>query len=85
MWRQQAWELHTHGGFLTYPHHDASGLCTYVFTRSGIKIWCYQRPNIANYETRKDFFKALDGIGSPDGYKSLQEVGTFLLEPGSLL
>jgi hypothetical protein len=30
MWRQQNWELLTHGGFLTYPHHDAGGLCTFA-------------------------------------------------------
>jgi hypothetical protein len=31
MWRQQNFALHTHGGFLTYAHHDAAGLCTFVY------------------------------------------------------
>lgn len=39
--RVRGWDLMTHGGFVTYPHHDASGLCTYVTVRSGTKIWAY--------------------------------------------
>jgi hypothetical protein len=37
----RGWDLLTHGGFVTYPHHDASGLCTYVNVRSGTKIWAH--------------------------------------------
>lgn len=35
----RGWDLLTHGGFLTYPHHDPCGLATYVTLRSGTKIW----------------------------------------------
>ncbi|KAG6369558.1 hypothetical protein JVT61DRAFT_14261 [Boletus reticuloceps] len=37
----RGWDLMTHGGFVTYPHHDASGLCTYMNVRSGTRIWAY--------------------------------------------
>jgi hypothetical protein len=35
MWRAQGWDIVSHGGFVTFTHHDVSGFCTYVFPRSG--------------------------------------------------
>jgi hypothetical protein len=46
MWQQQNWELHTHGSFLSYPHHDAAGLCTYVYVKLGAKLWALFCPKI---------------------------------------
>lgn len=37
--RTQSWDLISHGGFLTWPHHDANGLCTFMQVQSGMKIW----------------------------------------------
>ena len=41
MWRAQGWDILTHGGFITYFHHNASGLLTFVFHCLGCKIWAY--------------------------------------------
>jgi hypothetical protein len=45
-WKSQCWELFTHAGFHTYPHHDASGFGTYSYVRHGCKIWGIVRPRI---------------------------------------
>ena len=34
-WRGSGWDVITHGGFLTYPHHDAAGLLTFSYMRAG--------------------------------------------------
>jgi len=31
IWRAQGWDIVSHGGFVTFTHHDVSGFCTYVF------------------------------------------------------
>lgn len=38
------WTLLSSRGFVTYPHHDASGLCTWTTLTSGSKAWCYLVP-----------------------------------------
>jgi len=85
MWRQQNWELHTHGGFLTYPHHDAAGLCTYVYIKSGAKLWAVMRPDLTGLQRREDLFKMYDRLGLFTEYCSLKRVTTILLERGDLL
>jgi hypothetical protein len=85
MWRQQGWELHTHGGFLTYPHHDAAGLCTYMYIRSGAKIWAFIRPQLHEYQSRPELFARQDQLGIYQNYQSIQPMAVILLEPGELL
>lgn len=87
MWRQQNWELHTHGGFLTYPHHDAAGLCTYVYVESGAKLWCFFRPNmtLSQPKTRGQLFRSMDNMCGFGGYDKHEQAGTVLLEPGDIL
>lgn len=85
MWRLQGWELHTHGGFLTYPHHDAAGLCTYVYPRSGAKIWMFIRPYLANYSSHEQLFQDQDKLGIFSRFRSVGQMGTILLEPGHVL
>ena len=43
-WKAQHWDLFTHPGFLTYPHHDGAGNATFTFMRYGCKIWGAIRP-----------------------------------------
>ena len=43
-WRMLNWNLLTHRGYVTYPHHDAAGLCTFVGVRDGAKIWTLYAP-----------------------------------------
>jgi hypothetical protein len=40
-WRTAGWDLLTHGGFATYPHHDAAGFCTFLYVRNGAKLWVF--------------------------------------------
>jgi hypothetical protein len=39
MWHAQGWEIISHGGFVTYVHHNASGFATYIYPRSAAKLW----------------------------------------------
>ena len=86
-WRGQGWDLLSHGGFVTYPHHDASGLCTYVYPRSGCKIWGYFLPSIDQPgQNREVLFKKFDKLpGIAEGDFKKEEMGTILLEEGEIL
>jgi hypothetical protein len=85
MWRQQFWELHTHGGFVTYPHHDAAGLCTYVYPRSGAKLWTVITPHLKDYSDRKALFEDMDKLGFYSNFDHFEQRETILLEEGHLL
>jgi hypothetical protein len=87
MWRKQNWEILTHGGFVTFPHHDAAGLCTYVYVESGAKLWAIFRPYITGEPPREwDLRQSMDAMWSPQGYKKpFNQAGTILLEPGDIL
>ncbi|KAG6378035.1 hypothetical protein JVT61DRAFT_13715 [Boletus reticuloceps] len=43
-WTSQGWQLMTHPGFVTFPHYDCCGVCTYVVGNNGAKIWAVIRP-----------------------------------------
>ncbi|KAG8220308.1 hypothetical protein J3R82DRAFT_3500 [Butyriboletus roseoflavus] len=43
-WTSQGWRLVTHPGFITFPHCDCSGMCTYIIGNSGAKIWAVMCP-----------------------------------------
>lgn len=60
--RVQDWDLLTHGGFLTYPHHNASENCTYVTTWSGSKIWAYIDMPGKIQQQLKQVFKKWDAL-----------------------
>ncbi|KAI5984120.1 hypothetical protein F5J12DRAFT_899406 [Pisolithus orientalis] len=60
--RLRGWDLLTHGGFVTYPHHDAAGLCTYITVQSGSKIWGYFDTPGSQDARRENLFKAWDDI-----------------------
>ncbi|KAG6369562.1 hypothetical protein JVT61DRAFT_14270 [Boletus reticuloceps] len=85
--RVRGWDLLTHGGFLTYPHHDASGLCTYITVRSGTKIWGYLDTPTQTSGTASALFSEWDtlflgscGLDGPD-----VRMGTLLLGRGDTL
>lgn len=85
--RVRGWDLMTHGGFLTYPHHDASGHCTYVTVRSGTKIWAYIDTPTKGSKGSKQIFSKWDALfagtseaGSPD-----IPIGTLVLSRGDTL
>ena len=84
-WRSQGWDLLSHGGFVTYPHHDASGLCTYVFVRSGAKLWGFFHPKVNG--SREERFGVYDSILHPTAMRWMDEptLGYLLLERGALM
>ncbi|KAF8134211.1 hypothetical protein EV363DRAFT_1160900 [Boletus edulis] len=43
-WSSQGWRLITHPGYVTLPHHDCCGMCTYVVGNAGAKVWATMRP-----------------------------------------
>jgi len=88
-WRYSIWDLFTHGGFLTYVHHDGAGLCTYVFIRSGCKIWGVHRPKVTEKDnTRHSIFSIMRKILRPHGWTSYMEhsdLYNVFLMPGDVL
>ncbi|KAL4062717.1 hypothetical protein V8B97DRAFT_1877570 [Scleroderma yunnanense] len=85
--RLQGWDLLTHGGFLTYPHHNAGSLCTYVTVRSGSKIWGYFDTPGSDIARWDDLFKAWDNIFQDNIALTFKKcnLGTILLEQGDTL
>ncbi|KAI6042282.1 hypothetical protein EDC04DRAFT_2601068 [Pisolithus marmoratus] len=91
--RLWGWDLLTHGGFLTYPHHDAEGLCTYIMVLSGTKIWGYFNMGTHYTATRKELFNAWDDIllfdqamdseKYPPGVVLLKKGNTLIQPPGA--
>ena len=88
MWCGQGWDIITHGGFLTYFHHDASGAVTFVTPRSGKKIWGIVKVK-GNYspDNRVDLFEEFDDILDESSTPSEErfEMGTVLLKEGDML
>lgn len=84
--RLRGWDLMTHGGFLTYPHHDAGGLCTYVTVRSGSKIWAYIGNRKSSPSTRQALFKEWDSMFSTfETSFGKYQLGAVVLECGDTL
>lgn len=77
------WDILAHGGFLTYPHHDADGYNTFVYPRSGAKVWAIIRIKKDLLSTNRDLlfnkFDSLINTTSPNLDDSAV-MGTILLE-----
>lgn len=69
------WDLFTHAGFHTWPHHDASGMATWVYIRHGCKIWCPLVPRLARDRTLniEDLFNCMHHILRPPPHLEYQE------------
>jgi hypothetical protein len=88
MWRGQGWDIITHGGFLTYFHHDVSGAVTFVTPRSGEKMWGFIKVRSdCSPDNRVDLFEEFDGILDENSPPSEERfvMGTILLEEGDML
>ena len=86
--RARGWHLLTHGGFVTWVHHDTHGQLTWVTCRNGAKLWFIIRPKGGNTgcSTRDQLHRLYDKI-LPD-LKMIPaefEVCSVLLEPGQVL
>ncbi|KAI6120783.1 hypothetical protein EDD17DRAFT_1514088 [Pisolithus thermaeus] len=73
------WDLMMHGGFLTYPYHDAGGLWT--------KVWGYFNMVPGFTATRWALFEAWDDILLPDQEMNFKKhsLGVVLLGKGDML
>jgi len=88
MWRGQGWDIITHGGFLTYPHHDVSGAVTFITPRSGEKMWgIIKVKGEYSPDNRVDLFEEFDAILDENSTPSEDRfvMGTILLEEGDML
>lgn len=85
--RLRGWDLLTHGGFLTYPHHDAAGLCTYVTVQCGTKLWGYFDTPGSSTASRDNLFNAWDDIfGIYDPLEFMKyPLGMVMLQRGDTL
>lgn len=87
-WSSQGWRLATHPGFVTFPHHDCCGMCTYVVGNAGCKLWAVMRPK------RKDCPSSLQGLveafqrattTSEEGAYPDADIATVCLEEGDVM
>ncbi|KAI6138056.1 hypothetical protein BKA82DRAFT_4021780 [Pisolithus tinctorius] len=85
--RLRGWDLLTHGGFVTYPHHDVAGLCTYITVQSGSKIWGYFDTPGSQDASRENLFKAWDDIFADNVNLKFRKypLGTIHLQHGDTL
>lgn len=85
--RVRGWDLITHGGFLTYGHHDACGLCTYTTPRSGSKIWVYLGTLDEDEKDLESLFEAWDRLFAEGLEMRLPDVpvGALVLRKGDTL
>lgn len=61
------WDLFTHTGFHTWPHHDASGMSTWVRIRAGCKVWAPVIPDLPKTPvfTQHDLFDSVREVLRP--------------------
>ena len=87
-WSSQGWRLVTHPGYLTLPHYDCCGMCTYVIGNSGAKLWAVMRPK------RNILPSSLDGLPKvfqhaakteERGTYSKADIATVCLEEGDIM
>ena len=88
MWRAQGWDVATHGGALTFPHHDVSGFATFLYPRSGTKMWGLVRVHPDHIpDTREKLFNEYDKIVDEDweSIESTLVMKTIPIEEGDIL
>jgi len=83
------WKLLCHAGFVTYPHINANGLCSWIYAHHSIKIWTVLEPKYTyKHDTRNkliEFHKSLYGAPHNWSFKENCNMYTTFLEPGSVL
>jgi hypothetical protein len=84
------WCLMAHGTFVTYPHKDANGLCTWIYAHVGVKIWAILEPvyTFPSHDSRESQFE-LHGrmMHAPIvwEYEEVSKMYTAFLEPGDMM
>jgi hypothetical protein len=87
--KMSRWNLLTHPGFVTYPHKDANGLCTWVYAHQGVKIWGVLKPTSKSDAcSQEDMFRAHAAMTTPPGdisWDDNSKMYTIFLSAGDLL
>jgi hypothetical protein len=88
-WTMLRWNLMCHGGYVTYPHKDANGLCTWIYANVGVKIWAILEPRYFSSDTSRKGQMDLhcDIMGAPLSltYDQASEMYTTVMAPGDIL
>ena len=88
MWHGQGWDISMHGGVVTYPHNDASGLGTWGYPTSGSKVWGIIRICSENMPNdREKLFEVYNKVFN-ESWKAIGSqvlIGTILIEDGDVL
>ncbi|KAI6001233.1 hypothetical protein EDD15DRAFT_2230494 [Pisolithus albus] len=88
-WRSRAWDVMTHGGFLTYPHRDATGFLTYSYVQTGAKIWAYihldEVDELDSHDVATKWNAYYKYPMATETYNENVIIGTVLLEKGAVL
>lgn len=81
------WDLITHGGFITYHHHDVLGLTMFVNGWFGSKIWAYINTPGSSNKTLEEIALMLDVIFCDNVELMFRKynVGVLLLKPSDML
>lgn len=85
VWRTRLWVLLHHAGFLTYPHHDANGLMTYILPEDGWKFWAIMAPkHLTGSESREQLTKLFEEsiFTDPDAESDSESESTKEIEAG---
>jgi len=87
--KSKGWDVMTHGLFLTYPHHEAAGLLTFSYVRSGTKVWGYIDLKGVDHTDQASVLKAWGEYYSQpmacETYNNGVQLGTVLLSQGGIL
>ena len=87
--KMSQWNLLTHAGFVTYPHKDANGVCTWIYAHQGVKVWGILRPTYTSeHNSKEDLFKVHEAMIKPPGdfsWGDQSQMYTIFLAAGDLL
>ncbi|KAF9488677.1 hypothetical protein BDN71DRAFT_1435966 [Pleurotus eryngii] len=91
MFALNEWKLVTSAGFLTHPHHDAGGLCTWITMKSSLKIWGILRPKVftekgIDFETgTRRFLSTTEAILNAESTKDHADLFILMMTPSAVL
>jgi hypothetical protein len=87
-WQMMQWNLLTHAGFVTFPHKDANGLCTWIYSHTGVKIWAIIEPKCTTQHNTRNKLNELHRRICYSETEQLAEnadIFTTFLSPGDIL
>ncbi|KAF8418644.1 hypothetical protein L210DRAFT_3655529 [Boletus edulis BED1] len=88
IWTSRSWGLLHHAGILTYPHHDAEGMCTFAIPMSGAKSWVLMFPKkgaLSRSELPAYLRKLTDPTKSPSAFSDKIHMEVVHLVAGDLI